>query len=351
MLGASGVTSANWLYNVAPKDGTAMGTFAQTVPLEPLFGNQQARYDAARFIWIGNMESSVAICGVTKASGVQTFEDMRKREVVMGATGPTGPLVKSALAVKNLLGAQIRVIPGYKGSADVKLAMNRGEVQGICGLPWSTVKSFWKQELDSGDFRPILQISGDKSPELPANVTHYTDFIKTDENRQLFGLLFGVQALGRIYATPPDVPADRIAALRKAFDETMKDKEFLADAEKTAIDIIPMDGATVAKMWTEFTSIPAAIVEQAKKVTKAPPARGFFHALYSAARWMTRHWLSSERRAAGRSGLFSTRMSLLSAWARTSAVLSAVTSTAGMSSPKVRRSCAMALMPSLSSRW
>lgn len=267
MLGASGVTSANWLYNVAPKDGTAMGTFAQTVPLEPLFGNQQARYDAARFIWIGNMESSVAICGVTKASGVQTFEDMRKREVVMGATGPTGPLVKSALAVKNLLGAQIRVIPGYKGSADVKLAMNRGEVQGICGLPWSTVKSFWRQELESGDFRPILQISGDKSPELPANVTHYTDFIKTDENRQLFGLLFGVQALGRIYATPPDVPADRVAALRKAFDETMKDKEFLADAEKTAIDIIPMDGATVAKMWTEFTSIPAPIVEQAKKVT------------------------------------------------------------------------------------
>lgn len=267
MLGASGVTSANWLYNVAPKDGTAMGTFAQTVPLEPLFGNQQARYDAARFIWIGNMESSVAICGVTKASGVQSLEDMRKREVVMGATGPTGPLVKSALAVKNLLGAQIRVIPGYKGSADVKLAMNRGEVQGICGLPWSTVKSFWRQELESGDFRPILQISGDKTSELPGTVTHYTDFIKTDENRQLFGLLFGVQTLGRIYATPPDVPADRVAALRKAFDETMKDKEFLADAEKTGIDIIPMDGATVAKMWTEFTSTPAAIVEQAKKVT------------------------------------------------------------------------------------
>jgi len=267
MLGASGVTSANWLYNVAPKDGTAMGTFAQTVPLEPSFGNQQARYDAARFIWIGNMESSVAICGVTKASGVQSLEDMRKREVVMGATGPTGPLVKSALAVKNLLGAQIRVIPGYKGSADVKLAMNRGEVQGICGLPWSTVKSFWRQELESGEFRPIQQISGDKTSELPGTVTHYTDFIKTDENRQLFGLLFGVQTLGRIYATPPDVPADRIAALRKAFDETMKDKEFLADAEKTAIDIIPMDGATVAKMWTEFTSIPAAIVEQAKKVT------------------------------------------------------------------------------------
>ncbi len=266
MLGASGVTAGNWLYNVAPKDGTVMGTFAQTVPLEPLFGNQQARYDASRFIWIGNMESSVAICGVTKASGVQTFDDMTKREVLMGATGPTGPLVKSALAVKNLLGAQLRVIPGYKGSADVKLAMNRGEVQGICGLPWSTVKSFWKQELESGDFRPIIQLSGEKTDEV-GKIPHSSDFIKSDRERALFGLLFGVQALGRVYAAPPDTPADRVAALRKAFMDTMKDKEFLVDAEKTGIDIIPMEGSVVSRMWAEYASTPAALVEEAKKAT------------------------------------------------------------------------------------
>ena len=266
MLGASGVTAGNWLYNLAPKDGTVMGTFAQTVPLEPLFGNQQARYDAGRFIWIGNMESSVAICGVTKASGVQTFADMGKREVLMGATGPTGPLVKSALAVKNLLGAQIRVIPGYKGSADVKLAMNRGEVQGICGLPWSTVKSFWKQELESGDFLPIIQLSGEKTEEV-GKIPHSSDFIKSDKDRALFGLLFGVQALGRVYAAPPDTPADRVAALRKAFMDTMKDKEFLVDAEKTGIDIIPMEGSVVSKMWADYASTPPALVEEAKKAT------------------------------------------------------------------------------------
>jgi tripartite-type tricarboxylate transporter receptor subunit TctC len=266
MLGASGVTAGNWLYNVAPKDGTVMGTFAQTVPLEPLFGNQQARFDAARFVWIGNMESSVAICGVTKASGVQSFDDIRKREIVMGATGPTGPLVKSALAVKNLLGAQIKVIPGYKGSADVKLAMNRGEVQGICGLPWSTVKSFWRQELETGDFRPIIQLSGGKTPEIGA-IPHANDFIKNDRDRALHGLLFGVQALGRIYAVPPETPADRVSALRKAFMDTMADKEFLADAEKTGIDIIPMEGSVVSKLWAEFAATPAAIVEEAKKAT------------------------------------------------------------------------------------
>ena len=266
MIGASGVVSGNWLYSVAPRDGTVMATFAQTVPLEPLYGNQQARYDAAKFVWIGNMESSLAICGVTRSSGVQSFSDLQQREIVMGATGPTGPLVKSALAVKNVLGANLKVIAGYKGSADVKLAMSRGEVAGICGLPWSTVKSFWRQELDSGEFRPLIQLSGEKTPEL-ATLPHYTDFIKTAEDKQLFGLIFGVQALGRVYASPPETPIDRVAALRKAFMDTMKDKDFLADSEKTDIDIIPMEGELVAKMWTEFASTPSAIVARAKAAT------------------------------------------------------------------------------------
>ena len=266
MVGASGVVAGNWLQSVAPRDGTVMATFAQTVPLEPLFGNQQARYDAAKFLWIGNMESSLAVCGVTRASGIESFADLQQRETLMGSTGPTGPLVKSSLAVKNVLGAKLKVISGYKGSADVKLAMSRGEVAGICGLPWSTVKSFWRQELESGEFRPLIQLSGEKTPEL-ANIPHYTDFIKTAEDKQLFGLLFGVQALGRVYASPPETPADRIAALRKAFIETMRDKDFLADAEKTGIDIIPMEGEPVAKMWTEFASTPPDIVARAKAVT------------------------------------------------------------------------------------
>ncbi len=266
MQGASGVVAGNWLYNIAPKDGTIMATFVQTVPLEPMYGNGQARYEPSKFVWIGNMESSVAVCGVTKASGINSFAELQKTETLIGATGPTGPLVKSALAVKNVLGANLKVISGYKGSADVKLAMTRGEVKGICGLPWSTIKSFWRQELESGEFKTLIQLSGDKHPDLKG-LPHYTDFIKTDNDRQLFGLLFGVQALGRAYASPPGVPAERVEALRKAFMDTMKDKDFLSDAEKTGIDIEPMTGDVVGKMWAEFTATPAAVVEQAKKVT------------------------------------------------------------------------------------
>ncbi|MGE3646611.1 MAG: Bug family tripartite tricarboxylate transporter substrate binding protein [Beijerinckiaceae bacterium] len=266
MNGASGVVSANWLTRVAPKDGTTLGTFVQTVPLEPLFGNDKARYKSEDFTWIGNMESSVALCGVTRASGVTSFDQLREKEAIFGATGPTGPLLKSALAVKNVLGAKMKVVPGYKGSAAVKLAMNRGEVAGICGLPWSTVKSFWRDELKNGEFKPIIQLSGDKRKDL-GNIPHYRDFIKTDEDRALFGLVFGVQALGRVYAVPTGTPKERVQALRTAFMETMRDPKFLQDAQKTGIDIEPMTGEQVARMWAEFGATPPAVVKRALEVT------------------------------------------------------------------------------------
>src|SRR5262245_11599173 len=127
MVGASGITAANWIANIAPKDGTVIGTMVYTVAFEPLFGNKAARFDPAKRSWIGNMESSVAMCGVTKASGIATFDDLLSKDAVFGATGATGPLGKLANAVKQLTGAKLKVVYGYKGSADVKLAMNRGE--------------------------------------------------------------------------------------------------------------------------------------------------------------------------------------------------------------------------------
>ncbi len=160
MVGASGVTPANWLYNVAPKDGSVIMTFVHTAALEPIFGNGAARFDAAKLTWIGNMDEGVGICGVSHASGIGTFEDMLTKEVPIGSTGATGPLGKYALAVKNLLGAKIKLVSGYQGSASVKLAINRGEVHGICGLSMSSVTSQWRDEVQSGGFKVILQLSG-----------------------------------------------------------------------------------------------------------------------------------------------------------------------------------------------
>jgi tripartite-type tricarboxylate transporter receptor subunit TctC len=264
MVGASGITAANWLAGVAPKDGTVMATFVHTVAFEPVFGNEKAKYDPAKLSWIGNLEESIGMCGVTKASGFTKFEELLAREAIFGATGATGPLGQFAQAVRNLAGAKLKVVYGYKGSADVKLAMNRGEVQGICGLPLSTVKSFWGDEYAAGEFKPLIQLSGKPHPELQG-LPHIDAYAKTEDDRKVFGLIFGAQALGRVYISPSGQPAGRTKALRDALLATAKDKEFLADATKTKIDIDPMTGEEVAALIAKISAVSPAVVERAKK--------------------------------------------------------------------------------------
>jgi tripartite-type tricarboxylate transporter receptor subunit TctC len=267
MVGASGLAATNWLYNIAPKDGTVLATFVHTAIFEPLAGNTAAKFDPAKFTWIGNMDEGVGVCGVSKAAGIEKFDDLRTKETIFGATGATGPLGKYALAVKNLLGARIKLVAGYQGSASVKLAIQRGEVNGICGLSWSTVTSYWKDDLDSGAFRPILQLSGKPQPEL-RGVPHVDGFAKTADDQQLFGLIFGVQALGRIFVSPPAMPPERKAALREAFIATAKDPQFIADAGKTGIDIGPSTGEEVEAFIARVSASSPAVIERAKKAVR-----------------------------------------------------------------------------------
>lgn len=264
MAGASGVVSFNWLYNVAQKDGTVIGTSSQNVAVEGLFGNAAAKYDATKLNWIGNMEESAAVCGVTPEANVSKFDELLTREIVVGATGPTGPIGQAARALNGVVGTKFKITYGYKGTASIKLAMASGEVKGICGLPWSTIKSFWKDELDAKRFKPIIQLSARRSPEL-GDIAHIDDYVKTDEQRQVVELIFGQLALGRIYAAPPGVPAERLTALRTSFMSTLADKEFLADAEKTRIDIIPTTGAQVEALVKRFYAVPKSVVDLAKK--------------------------------------------------------------------------------------
>jgi tripartite-type tricarboxylate transporter receptor subunit TctC len=261
MVGASGLVAANWLYNVAPKDGLVMATFVHTAIFEPIMGNSAARFDPAKFTWIGNVDEGTGICGVSKASGVDEFKDLLTHEAVFGGTGKTGPLVKYALAIKNLLGAKIKVVPGYKGSNSVKLAIERGEVNGVCGVSLSTIQSQWKSEYESGAFKIILQLSG---KEHIAGVPHVDSFAKTPDEQRLFKLIFGVQALGRMYLSPPGMPPERKAALRAAFNATMKDPKFLADAKKAKLDIDPQTGDEVEAFIAHVSAVSPAIVARAK---------------------------------------------------------------------------------------
>lgn len=268
MPGASGVNAANYLNAIAPKDGTMIATFSQNVAVEPLMGNTAAKYDATKFVWIGNMEESAAFCAVTAASGVTKFDDLLSREIVFGATGPTGPLGQSARGLNSLLGAKLKIIYGYKGSASVKLAAQKGEVQGICGLPYSTLKAFWSDMLDAGSLKLIIQLSAKPLPEIKG-VAHIDDYLKTDEQRQVSALIYGIQMLGRIYAAPPSAPVARTNALRTAFMATLRDAEFLAEAVKTKIDIMPATGQQVEAAIAGFYMSSPAIVEKTKQALKA----------------------------------------------------------------------------------
>jgi tripartite-type tricarboxylate transporter receptor subunit TctC len=267
MTGASGLTAANWLYNVAPKDGTVMATFVHTIPFEPLMGNSAARFEPAKFAWIGNMEESVAICGISKAAGIAKFDDMLKKETIWGATGATGPLLKSAAAVRNLLGAKMKIVSGYKGSASVKIAITRNEVDGICGLPMSTISSAWGDIYNSGDFRAVIQLSGRKQADLKG-VPHVDDFAKSDEDRQVYGLIFGTQALGRILLSPPGTPTARRNALRAALLAAIKDPQFVADARKTQIDISPMTGEEVEQLIARLSTASPPVIERVKQAVR-----------------------------------------------------------------------------------
>ncbi len=267
MPGASGVSAANWVYNIAPKDGTVLGTFSQNIVVERLFGNTAAKYDAAAFNWIGNMEESAAACAFSPAAGISDFDDVFKREIVIGAVGATGPIGQSGRALNNLFGTKLKIIYGYKGTASVKLAVQNDEVKGICGLPISTFRAFWKDLLDNGGIKMMLQMSSKPLTEF-AGLKHIDAYVKNDEQRQIVDLIFGTQVLGRIYTAPPGVPAERIAALREGFMKTMKDPEFIAYADKAQIYLSPASGEEVQALVRRFQEASPAIVEKAKAAIK-----------------------------------------------------------------------------------
>jgi tripartite-type tricarboxylate transporter receptor subunit TctC len=265
MIGVAGFAAANWLYNVAAKDGSVMAIFAHTAPFEPLLGKGTGRFDASKFNWIGNMDTVVGVCGVWDHAGIAKFDDLFTKEMLFGAggAGSGGPLTQFPTALRRLLGVKIKLIQGYKGSAEIRLAMARGELQGVCGIPISTLKTEWKDDFNAGRFKVILQLGRDRHPDL-GGIPHVYDYTKTAEDRQVFDLIFGLQAIGRPFAAPPDVPADRVRALRAAFMAMTKDAGFLAEAAKVSLDVSPSPGEDVQAFVTRMYASPKPVVERAR---------------------------------------------------------------------------------------
>lgn len=262
MEGAGSLRLANWLYNVAPKDGSAMGIIGRGTGFDPLLGNTKAQFDASKFTWIGSANNEVSICVAWTGSGITKFEDMMTKELVVGGTSSSADTDQFPKIVNGVLGTKMKVVTGYPGGNEVGLAMERGEVQGRCGWSWSSVKSTHQKWIDEKKFTILVQLALEKHPDLP-NVPLVIDLAKTDEQRQILKLIFARQVMGRPFLAPPGLPKDRVDALRKAFMDTMKDPEFVADTSKAQMEITPVSGADLEKLVKEVYATPKELADKA----------------------------------------------------------------------------------------
>ncbi len=259
MDGAGSLRMTNWLYEAAPQDGTVFGTFARAAPFDPLFGNQEATFDALKFNYIGSANNEVSLCTAMARTGIETFDDLKEQELIIGGTGDTADTVQFPKVLNAVFGTKMRIINGYPGGNDVVMAMERQEVDGRCGWSYSSIISGNADWLKNGDVNLLMQLSTSKHPELP-DVPLVMDLVENPADRKLLNLMFARQTLGRPYAAPPGVPEDRVEALRAAFMATMQDPEFLAEAKAQDLEITPVDGATVQSLVEEvYQSDPEVI--------------------------------------------------------------------------------------------
>ena len=267
MEGAGSIRLTNFMYASAPKDGTALATMGRGGAFGPLFGMKGAQFEAERFLWLGSANDEVSLCASWHLSGVKSFDDVRRRELIIAATGPGDESQTVPKLLNAVVGSKFKVIGGYPGSNEMTISIERGETQGRCAFSWASMKSVHRQWLDEKKLNILVQLSYQKHPELP-DVPLAGDLAKTQEEKQMVNLLAARQVMGRPFFSTPDVPADRAAALRKAFLDTLNDPEFLAEAEKLKLEITPVSGERVQDIVRDLYATPRAVVDRAAEFVK-----------------------------------------------------------------------------------
>ena len=269
--GAGSLLAANNLYNIAPKDGTVLGVFSSTVALLPIYRDPKAKFETMKFSWIGNIHRDTMACGVWKGAGqnIRTLEDMTKAKntVVFGSDGQDAPLTRWPLFMKNVIGANLKVVPGYKGTREINVAMQRGEAHASCGMFESTVRGSYMNDYKNGDLIIFVQTGFNRNVELFGKATNIYSMLKTEDEKLMGKLVFGPAEMTRPLAGPPGMPSDRVTAMRKAMLDAIASAPFKAEASKLRIDFDPMSGEEISAMLTELAKTPPAIVERAKEVT------------------------------------------------------------------------------------
>lgn len=267
MPGAGNLIATNYLYNIAKPDGLTMGNFVGGVVLEQILGRKGVEFDARKFEWIGVPIKYHPVCVISKASGITNADKwiLSKVPIKIGGTGPGSTSDQIPRILKSTLGLPIQAVSGYKGTSDIRLAVESGEIDGAC-FAWQSIKTTWRKALDAGNVSVLLQIMAQPHPELP-NIPVAMNFAKTSEARKL--LQAGVQdpaAITLPYSLPPGTPKERVQELRMAFQETLRDKEFLSEAGKAKLDIDPIAGDEVERIIKGLFDLESASVAKLREI-------------------------------------------------------------------------------------
>lgn len=269
--GAGSMKLANRIYNSVPKDGSVLGVFSSSAAMVPLYGKRPAKFVTSKFEWIGSMHSDIMACGVWKGAGegIKTLPDFIKAKgpIIFGSTGVTSPLSTFPLFFKNVLGANVKVVHGYRGTKGVNLGMQNGELTGTCGMFESSVRGAFFPSFSSGDLDLFVQLGTKRNVPLFGNATNVFTMLKTEEHKQMARLLFGPSEITRPVAAPPGTPKARVAALRKALLDTMKDPGLIADGKKIKTTFRPMGGDEVASAFAEFYKTPRSLIDKTYEMT------------------------------------------------------------------------------------
>jgi tripartite-type tricarboxylate transporter receptor subunit TctC len=264
MPGAASRTAANFVYSIAPKDGTVLATADQSLAVAQAMGDKRMNFDTTKFIYIGNPNSENNTTVTWHTSGVKTIEDAKRKEITIGATG-SGTSVHYPKVMNAMLGTKFKVIVGYPGGNDINLAMERGEVDGRGSNSWMSWKATRPDWLTQSKINILVQIGLNKAPDLP-NVPLLTDLAANEQDRAVLRLLSASATVGRPIFTTPDVPADRIKALREAFDKMIKDPAFIEQAKKEHFEIDPVSGEDLQKIIADIVKTPQPVAERLQKI-------------------------------------------------------------------------------------
>ena len=270
MPGAGGLLMAEHLYNAAPRDGTVFGITVRTAGIAPLLGNSKLKFDGRKFGWIGSAAVEYSTCFSWQSSPVKTLDDATKKEVIVGAAGADATASIWPRAVNALIGTKFKIVTGYPGSNEVVLALERGEIDGYCALGWTYIKLRKPDWLAEKKINLLFQMGVSKHPDLP-DVPLISDYAKTPEDRQIFDFLFAPQAMGRPFLAPPGLPPERLQLLRTAFEQTLKDPDFVKDAEKLALEVEHVPGQKLQEIVDRLYALPRSVLDRAAQISGAEP--------------------------------------------------------------------------------